>query len=258
MGGDYKIPVPPFGYDNSPVSLNKKPTYHYQFNVAFGYSISKNIGISVGAGHSSQGQEYFDYSGIEKDSGTTNTSLLYSFSKSIKLSYVSSNFQLHYNTSENKPLSFTCYIGIYYAHLLKYTDVFYFKGSNSYGSISQTDTATGNSFHDIYKVSFPWVSGKADSKCTFSSRPYKSYDVGQMMGIGIQKKLSSDGLFFFMINYQLGFVNIKNVDSEYSYNNKTYKYYNFFGTLDPNQFLSFKNSIIGISIGLKIKIKVLK
>jgi hypothetical protein len=251
-GGDYKIPAPPFSYSPSPVSMKKNTTVHYQFGGTFGYIINKNFEISLGITHSTEGQDYKDYSGTEQDSGTSNTAVLFSYSKRITLSYLNLPLQLHYHTSESKVLSFTCYIGIYYSRLLKYTDAYSIKGSNSYGAISQSDTASGNTFHDIYSVSFPWSTGNRDTKYTFSSKPFKPYDVGEVIGVGLQKKISEDGFLFLMLNYQSGFVDIKNTDSQLSYNNVSYKYYNFFGSLDPNQFIAFKNSLIGISVGLKI------
>ena len=252
--GDYKVPVPPFGNNPQPVSMEKKSAIHYQFRGDLAYKLSKNIDVTIGIAYSKQGQNYSDYSGTEKDTGTGNTSVLYSFSKSINFNYLNFPLLLHYNTSESKTISFTCYGGIYYGRLIKYIDAYRLRGSNSYGSISQTDTAQGNTYHDIFNVSFPWAYGKGDSKATFTSSPYKSYDIGQMIGVGVQKNLSTDGLFFIMINYQAGFINIKNVDSQYVYANKSYKFWNSFGSLDPNQFITFKNSLIGISLGLKIKI----
>ncbi|MBI3500999.1 MAG: outer membrane beta-barrel protein [Bacteroidetes bacterium] len=254
FGGDFKVLTSPFSYSPDISSMKKKPTYHFQVGASAGYHISKNLGMSIGAALSSKGQEYSDYRGTENDSMTGNKEVLYSFSKSTKLTYLTIPLQLHYNTSEDKENGFSCYIGIYYARLIKYTDYFFWEASNSYGSFNQSYTATGDSVHYYLNVSFPWYYGKADAKIKFTSRPFKQYDIGEMIGVGWQGKLYEKSLLVVMLNYEGGFIDVKNSDSDFLYNGKTNKYYNFLGKYDPNQFVSFKNSLIGISVGLKFKI----
>ena len=234
--------------------MTKIQTLNYQVGGAIGYSVNKNIRITLGALYSQQGQNYADYSGSERDTGTAYTSVNYTFSRKVELTYLKVPIQFYYSTNENKKYSFTCYVGFYAGYLLKYMDSFDLHGSNSSGSLSWADTATGNSYHEYYKASFPWYYGKANATYSLSGEPYKKFDFGQTLGAGLQKKLSPNVSFLVMINYQIGFINIKNSDSQYSVNNSSQKFWNYFGQLDPNQFLSFYNSLFGISAGFKVKL----
>jgi hypothetical protein len=252
-GGDYKIPIPIF-YPSSFVSMTKVRTTKYQGGGTAGYCINKNVKITLGVFYLQQGQNYAKYSSIEKDTGTGYTRVSYAVSRKVELTYLRVPLQFHYSTNESKTYSFTCYVGFYYGYLLKYRDSFKIDGSNSYGHLVWTDTAMGNTYHEYFNASMPWYYGNTDKAHSFSSRPYKSYDLGQMIGIGVQKKLSSYTSFLIMLNYQYGYVNIKNSDSEYMTGSSSRKFWNYFGTLDPNQYLSFNNSLLGISAGLRFKL----
>ncbi len=255
FGGDYKVPVPPFSYTTpDPVSMQKAGTFNYLVSAAIGYPINKNIKITLGISYTKQGQNYSDYSGTEQDTGTGFTAVNYVFSRKVELTYLKIPLQFYYNTNENKAYSLSCYVGFYYSYLLQYMDAFNIDGSTSKGHIVWSDTATGNTYHEYYHASMPWYYGNTNATYSFKSKPYKAYDFGQTLGIGVRKKLSPNVSFLIMLNYQYGFTDIKNNDSEYITNNSTRKFWGYFGSLDPNQFTTYYNSLFGISAGFRVKL----
>jgi hypothetical protein len=207
-------------------SIKKNFTFGFEGGVNGGYNFTKDFGLSLGALYSRQGQYYYDYKLIELGNSTPTT-----LKNKVSLSYIKIPLRLNFNGDPGKLISFTCYAGVYLEVLLTYKDTYKKTHSDSYYTqIMESDEVRidyGNSLVNN-SISYELI-----------GKPFKSINYGVTAGAGIQTRLSEKLSLQFMLNYELGIGDIKDLTCQYSPSN------------DPNRSVINRNSMAGLLIGLK-------
>ncbi len=247
MGGEYDVDKSNGIGNPSYDALSKKSTVGVGAGVNMGYFFMQEVGVSVGLGYAHQGQNYKDYTQSFDVLGTSYSATL---TRTVSLNYLKIPVQIHFVSAPDKAISFTMAAGFYVGLLLGYDDEN--KGSGNFGSSSAI--AKGSS----YDVSSSSTFGTSSSSRTFSGKPYNSTDFGGLIGAGLQFRLSDNVSLPIMLNYQIGFSDIKNKSSVLVGNgNTTTDFYweDQGGSSSPNKNLAFRNSMLGLMIGLKFTLK---
>ncbi|NVN94789.1 MAG: outer membrane beta-barrel protein [Bacteroidetes bacterium] len=225
MGGEYYA-------HTIDISIKKTFTFNMKYGVLLGYNFNNNLGVSAGIHLDHLGQNYDDLA--NSDNG-----YIYTEGKSISLTYFKIPFLINYTVNPKKQISFTFSTGIYFGFLYSYED----KYKYSSGSGFDYTTANGSSFTSDYNnISTSFVNGN----------PYNTTDFGGILAAGIQFNLSENISIPIMLNYNIGFSDIKNEASQYTYINSTKLYWG--NGKDQNSTLAFHNSSFGLKIGFKINL----
>lgn len=88
---------------------------------------------------------------------------------------------------------------------------------------------------DYYNI----YSGSFTNEYELVGKPYKSMNFGLIAGAGVQKKNSDKSAVQIMLNYQLGFADVKNLDCRYS------------PSTDPNRQIAHQNYLLGVMISFQ-------
>jgi len=179
--------------------------------------------------YSNQGQNYTDFELFELGD-TTNA---FAYENTVSLSYLNIPFRLICNTNPEKSISFSCYAGVYLGALLSYKDTY----KKSHGSTSYyTETMQGETltvdYYNTYSDGFTY-------EYELVGKPYKTINFGMVAGAGVQKNISDKLAVQIMLNYQLGFGDVKNLNCQYS------------PSTDPNRPIVHQNYMLGLMFGLK-------
>lgn len=222
--GDWKIST-----SNSDYTFKKSLTFGFGVALAGGYNFTDNLGASIGLGYSLGGQ---NYKGITISQG----SLTQTIENDISLSYIKIPIKFNFNTTPNKSISFSGFAGFYLGFLAGYKQTYSLTGpypddQTTYVFKGKTMTENGSDQYDLI------------------GKPFKSTNFGITLGAGLQKKLSEKLFLLVMLNYELGFGDIKNVSSQIQYSEHDLE--NVYQSDDPNRSVSHKNASIGLMIGLK-------
>ena len=239
MGGKYEVPTQI--YSTSSWTKLKSEFFNFGINTgaSVGYNFDDKKGVSLGLLYSFQEQNYKLYHW--NDNGNS------CVSKGVNLNYLKIPIQFNYITSPEKNISFTFSAGFYLAVLLGYYDV------NNLTSFN----ASSNDFTSAKGMTLIETDNSGTtSNAAFLSKPYKSGDFGGILSAGLQFKLSDKIYLPVMLNYQIGFKDVKNESSQYTQSNSSnaHLFWQYYGSSDPNETLPFRNSTLGLKIGLKIKI----
>lgn len=245
MGGDFKVQT---DYNHTAyVSMGKALTFGINSGVAVGYSFTEKFGISFGALYSLQGQHYKDY----KWPSSTYYGID-ALKKNITLNYINIPLQFNLVLSPEKKVSFICSGGFYFGVLLGYQDKK--TATYSYSSItSRTLSASGLTYTQTDVV----TSGELiTTNIPITGRAFNSFDFGGIVSAGFQFKLSDKLFIPLTFNYQAGFIDIKNYESKYTVTstNKEYLYWQGAYADNPNATIPYRNSALGLRMGLKIKL----
>ena len=217
ISGDWKLDL---GGSNN--TFEKGFTFSFETGVNGGYNFTDNLGVSIGLFYASQGQNYKEFSTITND---------------ISLSYLKIPFKLNFTLNPENQLSFSGFAGFYLGFLTAYNQTM----TQSYNNTLYTVVAEGSTLTETIS------SSSFSTQYDFVEKPFNSTNFGITLGAGVQKKLTDDLSIQFMLNYQAGFGDIKNVASQYVVGNHND---NFYDTDDPNRTVSHKNSVLGLIIGI--------
>jgi hypothetical protein len=249
MGGDFQVPLAVTNLNSAFVNMSKASTYGVNVGAKIGYNFNDKLGISLGLLYALQGQKYQDYTWSNVNGGGYyigyNTGYNITFSRTVSLNYFKIPVLINLLTTKaDEKVSFICSAGFYFGFLLSYDDVSKIASTNGNES---TLTADGSSYT---------VTGSNPESGLFISKPYKSADIGGVLALGLQFKLSDKICMPLMLNYQIGFFDIKNDASQYSQSGASNAFYwqPWTANNDPNQTLSYHNSSLGLTIGIKIKL----
>lgn len=239
MGGKYELPEDVTLSELEWTAMKKKGTFGLDAGLTYGYNFSNTLGVSIGLLYSKQGQAYKDYTWtIGKDNAT--------WKRSVNLNYLKVPIQFRFVSNPEKSISFTASLGIYLGFLLGYKDE---------NRVSATDgsSATLIAKGKTYTQTF---GSDSESAAFVNGKPYKSMDFGGMIGVGIQFKLSKKLSLPIGLNYQIGFVDVKNQSCQYtlSGSDKTQLFWQNSDNNSPNATSSYHNSSLELNVGLLIKI----
>jgi opacity protein-like surface antigen len=212
------------GYTNA--SIDKDFTFSFQGGINGGYNFTKYFGLSVGVLYSVQGQKYKKVKLVDSSDST-----VFYLKNKVNLSYLKIPLRLHCNTDPEKPVSFTCYAGVYLDVLLAYRDTY----NKTHDDLYYNQVIEG----DEIRVDYGNGQKGYGSSYELVGMPFKSINFGLTAGAGIQTKLSEKLALQIMIDYELGFSDIKNLKCKYS------------PSTDPNRSVVNRNSVCGLMIGLK-------
>jgi hypothetical protein len=235
MGGNYQHQSAPgingiYDWTN----MNKAYTLGVNAGASIGYNFNDKISVSAGLQFSQQGQNYKDYTYTYKDMSIYHK-------RDVILNYLKIPIQFYFAPTSKKNVSFICSAGLYFGYLLNYKDKNTFTVSYSVGDFGPyVNTASGMTYNE----------GSTDSVYVLLSKPYKIYDLGGIVATGLQIKLSDNLFLPVMLNYQFGFIDVKNESSKYKHDNSN----NIFFWKTPNNTLSYRNSSLGLKIGLKFNL----
>jgi hypothetical protein len=241
MGGDFQVPTDNSN-SNSYVSPGKSFTLGMNTGASVGYNFNDKVGVSLGLLFSHQGQNYKSFTYTVSDNFTEY--------RSVSLNYLKIPILFNFVSAPEKSVSFTCSAGFYLGFLTGYKDETWY----TYSDGSRDDNlANGSTLVETYT---PNTGTSSTDNAAFLSKPYKSADFGGILAVGLQFKLSDKIVMPLMLNYQIGFSDVKNESSEYTQSNSSDAnlYWQSFGggSGNPNSTLSYHNSSLGIKIGLKI------
>ncbi|MCX6232108.1 MAG: outer membrane beta-barrel protein [Bacteroidetes bacterium] len=246
-GGEFDVPL-----DLSSsgwTAMDKSLTFNLNMGAELAYNFNDKMGISIGMYYSHQGQDFSDYNLTSNSySGISTTKL----EENISLSYIKIPFQYYYITNPLKKVSFIFSGGFYLGFLTTYTDEKIISISTSSIGIKATLTANGSNYNRISTDNY----GTTSKSVSFiNGNPYDVLDFGGILAAGIQLKLSDKIFLPIMLNYQIGFIDIKNQVSQYTFDNSgnTEYFWNFLhNDNNPNKTLPYYNSTLGLKIGFKI------
>jgi hypothetical protein len=242
MGGNYKYQD---FYTPDIINLHKTFTFGYNTGVATGYNFNEKSGIRLGVLYSKQGQNS-EANWIDPYSLNVTTK------RTVSLNYLKIPLQFHYLFSPEKKISFTFSAGLYGGLLLNYKD----ENKISYSTLDGTTINTYTATDETYTNALATVNGTFTEIDTFTIKPYKTYDFGGTVAVGLQFKLTERISIPIMLNYQIGFMDIKNYHSEYRTSNIYNQNPSFWGeneSSNPNA-LPYLNALLGIKTGLIINL----
>lgn len=242
MGGDFQVPNHIAGSDLYS-SLPKSATFGINLGAAFGVHFTDQMGISLGISYAHQGQKYANFNW--NDAGMDLT-----WERSVSLNYFKVPILFNFVAAPDKKISFRGSAGFYFSFLTGYKDENTISAAD--GS-SLSTTASGNGLTILYMDNGD-VGGEM---ATFLSKPFNSSDLGGIIAGGIQIQLTDKLTMPLMINYQVGFNDVKNksaIHTETSFGSSVLFWQGLFPGNSPNTTLPYKNSSIGLHIGLKIRL----
>ncbi|KAF5030576.1 Outer membrane protein beta-barrel domain protein [anaerobic digester metagenome] len=215
------------GYTNAPIY--KDFTFGLSGGINGVYNFTNHFGISTGLGYSHQGQNYTDFELYEPGDSTSP----YAYENTVSLSYLTIPLRLIVSTNTDNSFSFSCHAGVYLGVLLSYKNTY----KKNFGTTSYyTETMQGESITvDYYNV----YSGSFTKEYELVGKPFKSIDFGLTLGTGVQKKISDKLAVQIILNYQMGFGDVKNLNCKYS------------PSTDPNRQLIHRNYLFGLMFGFK-------
>jgi hypothetical protein len=229
MGGKYEIYKrysSGIGGQSGWSPLGKSLTFGFDAGASFGYYFSDKLGLTLGILYSQQGQKYD------------------TFDRAVRMNYLKVPFQFIFVANTKKAVTFAVSAGIYYSYLLSYSD------KNTEVATNRPDKtyeAKGNSYTvktGSVSVSTGFINGN----------PYKSYDLGGIVALGLQIRLSSRMSVPILLTYEYGFMDIKNKDCKYRFEGSADEKYFWKpgGNEDPNAGTPYHNSSVKLSVGLKL------
>jgi hypothetical protein len=240
MGGDFQVPIDVLNNNSAFVALNKKFRPGMDVGADAGYYFNDKASISIGVHYTSLGVDYKDY--MWGYNGVTAT-----LSKTIAMSYMKIPVLFHYVRPITPKISSHWAVGFYYGVLTNYRDESRVTSSNgSSVTLSAEDENIINTYSDY--------SGTHTEVATFTTKPFNSNDFGGIVNAGVQLLLSDKISLPVLLSYQVGFSNVKNKTSSYSYQGDTYLYWDDGMSNRPNLNLDYVNSSFGIKIGVLIKL----
>lgn len=215
------------GYTNAPIY--KDFTFGFAGGVNGGYNFTNHFGISTGLNYSHLGQNYTDFELYELGDSTDP----FAYENKVSLTYLTIPLRLICGTNTDEPFSFSCYAGVYLGVLFSYKDTY----KKTFGTTSYyTETMQGEiitvDYYNIYSGSFA-------NEYELIGKPYKTMNFGLIAGAGVRKKISDKSAVLIMLNYQLGFADVKNLNCKYS------------TSTDPNRQIVHQNYMLGVMIGFQ-------
>jgi len=245
------------------VKSDKSLTLKFSLGGLVSYRLNEKMGVSLGMIYSGQGQNYkYDcsYTDMYYEDYAT-------ISKKVSLNYLFIPITFNFIANPEAKASFIFSTGFYKGSLLGYKDETNYHdylqqiGGNHWDTW-YSSTAQGENYIYSKASSFNGGSGSSSSNKVFVKKPYKG-DFGFTLGTGFQFKLTDKISMPIMVNYSIGFSNIKRSASQYTsdgsnsdiYWREDFWEYNSDYGHSPNQTKAFHNSAIGLRIGLKINLQ---
>ena len=93
------------------------------------------------------------------------------------------------------------------------------------------------------------TAGSASYNYDLTARPFKTADFGLTLGAGAQKRLTDKLFLFVMLNFQAGFVDIKNKSAQVKYSSSDIE--DIYQSAYPNTSVNHRNAALGLTIGVK-------
>lgn len=257
--GSWKTYVPSQN-DSSQHTTEKVGTFGLEGGINVGYNFTDKLGVGIGFIYSAQGQNYKDYEGSESGyyAAIGNWKESYTVSRYLELQYLKIPVTFRINSDPEKIVSFNGNVGLYVGFLTQYFEVQKISGSYSETDFNYTYNTTSTSHgNDIdtkydtkgYIFGTPFSDSGTD-KGKFLDQPYNSTDFGVTIGLGFQIRLTSKLFIPITLNEQIGFVDIKNSSSRYK--DSAGNTGDTYDKKDENLKVSHRNSVTGLSVGLKI------
>ncbi|NVN95466.1 MAG: outer membrane beta-barrel protein [Bacteroidetes bacterium] len=236
FGGEFDV-LQNLTSTNSWTAMDKSLTTNMNMGAELGYNFDDKMGVSIGMLYSHQGQNFSDYS-------WTYNNEQYVFKRSVSLNYLKIPIQFNYISTPVKNMSFIFSTGFYLGFLLSYTDENTFQYPNE---PIQIITANGTTCTQTNGT-------KTESAAFVNGNPFNSFDFGGILSAGLQFKLSDKIFLPLMLNYQIGFSDVKNQASQFTQSNSSNAELFWQGSNNnsPNATLPYHNSSLGLKIGLKI------
>ncbi len=249
--GDYKENVYTWNSNYYQI-IEKSFTFAMQAGIEADYHFTENIGIGLGLLYSSQGQKYKDLLHSENgyDAWYGNYTMNYTISESWALNYLKLPLKFHFNTDPSKAVSFSGSIGIYLAFLTSYKVNYSMIGTDYSDTLGSDNFNITQVAHGSTITETDIVNGTSTiTTATFTSQPFKSTDMGGIIGVGMQVKLSDKMYLPILFNYEIGFSDVKDLSSAFRdpIGNINYTW----DATNPNRSVSHNNSVMGLMIGLK-------
>lgn len=240
MGGDFQVPTDLLSSNPGWINMDKDFRAGADLGLDGEYFFNDQTGLALGIHYVNLGVKFKDYTWSYAGASAT-------LAKKIELNYVRIPVLFLWRNKLSDKLNFEVQGGIYFGILSAYHDESTISGNNG-------TTVTYSAEGDTYMRTDYSSGGQQTSTATFTSKPFESSDVGGIIAAGLQFKLSEKIWLPFLLNYQVGFTNVKNKSSSYNYQGTTYVYWDDGIGNRPNLSLDYKNSSIGIKTGLIIKL----
>ena len=253
ISGDFTPPMHNSTEDN-PI------TFSLEAGAAIHYSISPKSSISLGVLYSQQGQEYdtYIYTAAQSAPPGFTSKFTQTAEKTTSLNYLKIPIQ-YMHVQPDRNIAFTWVAGLYVAYLLNATDRYVYthhveNTDLSNGSVSGYDiTAEHITKNRAFESTLTDQQGTRQKTFELLQDPFHAFDLGGIFGAGLQFKLSDKLFMPLLLKYQLGFLNIKNMDCkyifEYGSTSTPITYWQLesnYTDLNENYF----NASFGLSVGL--------
>jgi len=225
--------VPELKMDSDHYESPKKFTFGFEAGIKGSYNFNDNIGINLGLIYSQQGQKFGDY--------TYNVTNI-TYERKIRLSYLKIPLELNFTLKPDKDITIISYLGIYYGILIDYIDET-IRTNNNYENTFETFTVKNN---DISLISTTNNNPFIVVMSNLSENIYRN-DYGIVVGTGVQKKISSSMYLMFMLKFEKGLNDIRNLSSQYLSSGGS----PYYSDVKVSNNTVRKNSILGLTIGMK-------
>lgn len=174
--------------------LDYKSTMRPSFGLQLQYNFSQGLGIGTQLLYAGAGQKYTGVNSLS-------SSITYDFENQVN--YFKIPILLHFNTNPEKMLGFHAYLGPQFGILVggKTTATYYSSG-------------TSYSTYEADKDGWSSTTGPTTTTGTFSESPYKSMDLGVVLGLGANINLSERLILQAGLRLDYGVGDMENKDSK--------------------------------------------
>jgi hypothetical protein len=180
-------------------------------------------------------------------------------SRDVELNYLRIPIQYHFVSAPLQKVSFIFSAGLYVEFLTSYADnvIFRESGSNSNFSLSLAASDDGITTSSTFYDGASGANVSQTDYAIFIGQPYNSTGFGATFSSGVQFKLSDKIALPMMINYQTGFGSALNKKSlvKDPNSNQADVFWDSYVFGAP---VNYRNSFLGLIIGLKINLTTTK
>lgn len=229
-------------------STSRQLTIGNTFSVNVIYEVRPGLSINVGIGYKNTGQKYYYES--ENIALIPGNNFKDVFESQVKLHYILVPVNLELSKQVNEKFNFIFSPGLYWGILTNFNDTREFKRLTNNGlSVVGTTVATNDTYQLI-------EGGNNNSNVItglFLDKPFRNFDFGFTVNSGLVYSINNRLSFPVMLGVNFGLLNVKNPSSQVTTtnSNNAVLYWNENNPSSPNINEKFRNTQIGLRIGLR-------
>jgi hypothetical protein len=228
---------------NAVYKIKPETSYGFAFGLQSAYHFSTSTALSFGVTFSTQQQNYEDLSLMTAPDVQSKTTY------STRVDYIKLPLLFEYTLNPDKKVAFNIYGGLHIGFLASYNikssvDVSGPGSSDNY-SLAMTASNTSIAAHVVSNDTTDLVYVSLTEEC------YNTFEVGAQFGAGIVWNVSDKFSIPVSLNYEFSFSDMRNSGSYWDSGHGNASFWDF---SDTNSSGPIKNSLLGLRIGVRMKI----